>query len=120
MKTSESLATLPLLPRDAEGPVFAAPWHALAFAAVVELIDSGTLTQKEWADRLGATFREAETNGETHTGERYYEYWLSALEQLAVEKDLTGWGDLAEEVETMAANDHHRREEQLGHGHHHH
>ena len=119
METSDKLADLPLLPRDDAGPVFAEPWQAQAFATVVELIEAGTLTQKEWADRLGATFREAEANGEQHTGERYYEHWLVALENLVVEKDLTGWGDLADEVETLRANDQHRREDQLGHSHEH-
>ena len=120
MDTSNKLADLPLLPRDDAGPVFAEPWQAQAFATVVELIEAGTLTQKEWADRLGATFREAEAGGELHTGERYYEHWVTALEHLAVEKQFTGWGDLATEVETLRAGDDHRREDQLGHDHDHH
>lgn len=119
MDTSNKLADLPLLPRDDTGPVFAEPWQAQAFATVVELIEKGTLTQKEWADRLGATFRKAEANGELHTGERYYEHWLATLENLVVEKELTGWEDLASEVETLRAGDHHRREGQLGHTHEH-
>jgi len=32
---------------------------------------------------------------------------------------LTGWDDLAEEKQTIEENDHHRREDQLGHGHDH-
>lgn len=119
MATSDTLARLPLLPRNDEGPVFQEPWQAQAFATVVELIESGTLTQQEWADRLGATFREAEARGEQHTGERYYEYWLTALERLVVERDLTGWEALKEERETIRANDHHRREDQRGHNHSH-
>ena len=116
---SSKLADLPLLPRDNEGPVFAEPWQAQAFAMVVELINSGQLTQKEWAKRLGGVFREVEDQGDSNTGERYYEHWLAALERLVVEKKLTGWEDLAEERETIRANDHHRREDQLGHEHEH-
>jgi nitrile hydratase accessory protein len=114
MRSSSKLANLPLLPRDDKGPVFAEPWQAHAFAVVVELIDSGKLTQKEWAARLGAVFREAEERGDFDTGKRYYEHWLAALERLVVEKKLTGWEDLAKEREMIRAEDHHRREEQLG------
>ena len=114
---SGELASLPLLPKDDEGPVFAEPWQAQAFAAVVELIKSGLIGQKEWADRLGREFRGAEDRGEFNTGERYYEYWLMALERLVVEKKLMGWEDLAKERETIRENDHHRREGQLGHDH---
>ena len=116
----EHLADLPLLPRDREGPVFTEPWQAQAFAAVVDLIESGRTTGMEWADRLGAELLQAEDRGEVDTGERYWEHWLAALERLAVETKLTGWEDLSGERETLLANDHHRRDEQLGHGHHHH
>jgi nitrile hydratase accessory protein len=119
MSVSDNLARLPLLPRDDEGPVFTEPWQAQAFAVVVELIQSGRLTHQEWAGRLGKAFRAAEERGEQHTGERYYQYWLAALENLAVEKQLTGWDDLAAERETIEAEDQHRREEQIS-GHHHH
>lgn len=118
-ETSGELANLPLLPKDDEGPVFVEPWQAQAFAAVVELIKSGRLGQKEWAERLGGEFREAEARGEFNTGERYYEYWLAALERLVVEKELMGREDLARERETIRENDHHRREGQLGHDHDH-
>lgn len=114
MRSSNKLRDLPLLPRDEKGPVFAEPWQAQAFAVVVELIESGALTQKEWAGRLGAVLREAEERGEFDTGKRYYEHWLTALERLAVDKKLTGWKDLSKERETIRAEDHHRREEQLG------
>ena len=113
MHASSNLPDLPLLPRDEKGPVFAEPWQTQAFALVVELIQSGQITQKEWADRLGRVFRDAEERGEFNTGERYYEHWLTALEHLAVEKQLTGWEDLAKERETIRADDHHRREEQI-------
>ena len=44
MPDVNQLADLPLLPRDADGPVFAEPWQAQAFAVVVELMEAGTLT----------------------------------------------------------------------------
>jgi nitrile hydratase accessory protein len=117
MPDINDLADLPLLPRDDDGPVFSEPWQSQAFAVVVELIEAGTITREEWADRLGAVFKEAEARGEYDTGLRYYDHWLTALERVVVEKDLAGWEDLSKEGETIRENDHHRREHQLDGGH---
>lgn len=117
MSPANPVADMPLLPRDNDGPVFAAPWQAQAFAVVVDLIDSGKITRTEWADRLGAVLKEAEEGGDNDSGRRYYAYWLKALEGLVVEKDLANSNDLASEKETIRENDHHRRERQLGHEH---
>ena len=117
MLDRETLAALPLLPCDEEGPVFAEPWQAQAFAVIVKLTETGKITWKEWANRLGTVFREAEQRGEFDTGQRYYEHWLIALERLTVEKNLMKWEDLAEERERIRASDHHRREDQLKHSH---
>jgi len=107
-----ALAALPLLPRDDEGPVFAEPWQAQVFAVVVQLVESGHLTWKDWAQQLGARFKRAEQEGELRTGEHYYDHWLDALERLLIETDITQPADLAAERETIRADDHHRRDEQ--------
>jgi len=117
MPESNDLAALPLLPRDDDGPVFAEPWQAQAFAVVVELTEAGTITREEWAERLGAVLKEAEERGEYDTGERYYDHWLTALERVVVEKNLVGREDLAKEGETIREHDHHNREHQLEGGH---
>jgi nitrile hydratase accessory protein len=119
MIDSTTLAKLPLLPRDEEGPVFTEPWQAQAFATLVKLVDDGQITWEEWAERLGAQFRKSEERCEFDTGQRYYEHWLAALEELIVEKELTGWAELKEERDSIEANDHHRREHQLHHDHDH-
>ena len=116
-KRCETLADLPLLPRDEEGPVFEAPWQAQAFAVVVELIDSGQVSRTEWAECLGAQFKAAEDRGEYDTGKRYYDHWLAALEALVINKQLAGWQELSDEKAEIKAHDHHRREDQLGHEH---
>ena len=46
------LTALPRLPRDTDGPVFAEPWHAQAFALAVRLSELGHFTWKEWAAAL--------------------------------------------------------------------
>jgi nitrile hydratase accessory protein len=116
---ASKLADLPLLPRDADGPVFAEPWQAQAFAVVVELTDRGILSRDEWAERLGAALADAEGRGETDTGQRYYDHWLAALERVVVEKNLAAEDELLSEGETLLAGDHHRREDQLHGGHSH-
>ena len=60
MPDSNDLADLPLLPRDDDGPVFAEPWQAPAFAVVVELTEAGTITLEYWAERLGPVLNAAE------------------------------------------------------------
>jgi nitrile hydratase accessory protein len=111
------LARLPLLPRDNDGPVFAEPWQAQAFAVVVELIETGALTREEWADRLSAVLKEAEARGEYDTGERYYDHWLTALERAIVAKNLAAQDELTKEGENIREQDHHNREHQLGGAH---
>lgn len=77
MKLSESTS----LPRDADGPVFAEPWEAEAFAMAVKLNESGVFGWAEWAEALGIELRQ--------TPERpYYECWLAALERLVEAKNV--------------------------------
>lgn len=113
MSARDKPMDLPLLPRDDNGPVFAEPWQAQAFAVVVGLTESGKVSRQEWAERLGAALREAEQRGEYDTGRHYYDHWLTALERLVVEKNLTGWDELTTEGEAIRDDDHHRREDQL-------
>ncbi|PYN02439.1 MAG: nitrile hydratase accessory protein [Candidatus Rokuibacteriota bacterium] len=58
------LDVLPAIPRDAEGPVFRAPWEAQAFAMAVMLHERGHFTWKEWANRLAGEIAAAKTGGE--------------------------------------------------------
>ncbi len=85
----ESLAALPPLPRDADGPVFAEPWQAQAFALAVKLSEQGHFTWKEWAATLADELKAAASRGEPDDGSRYYQHWLAALERLLTAKGLT-------------------------------
>ena len=76
------------IPRDAEGPIFAEPWQAQAFALVVALQNRGIFTADEWAQALGAKIREALAAGGCRDGSDYYERWCEALEHLLIEKGL--------------------------------
>ena len=92
--TAEDPLGLPGLPRDAEGPVFRAPWEAQAFGMTLTLFDGGCFSWKEWTQTLGAEIAMARERGDADDGNRYYEYWLAALEKLAIAKGLTTRGEM--------------------------
>lgn len=79
---------LPALPRDAEGPVFRAPWEAQAFAMTLALHERGAFSWNEWAEVLSEAIAEAGRRGDADTGEHYYRHWLTALERMAARKGL--------------------------------
>ena len=76
------------IPRDADGPVFAEPWQAQAFALVVALQNKGVFTADEWAQALGTEIAEAVAEGGCRDGSDYYERWCEALEHLLIDKGL--------------------------------
>jgi len=63
VKKADVALTLPQLPRDDEGPVFAEPWQASAVALAVSLSERGHFTWTEWAETLGAALRESAARG---------------------------------------------------------
>jgi nitrile hydratase accessory protein len=99
---ADRLAALPRIPRDDEGPVFAEPWQAQAFALAVKLSEAGHFTWTEWAAALAEELKAAADRGEPDDGTRYYEYWLAALERLVTAKGLTDVVALADRKEAWA------------------
>ena len=81
-------AAVPGLPCDAEGPVFAVPWQAQAFAITVALHERGLFEWTEWAERLSRAIRDAQAEGDPDLGDTYYRHWLVALERLLLDKGL--------------------------------
>ena len=73
------LADSERLPKDVDGPVFAEPWEAQAFAMAVKLNEAGVFTWGEWAETLGAALK-------AKPERPYYESWLAALESLVEAK----------------------------------
>jgi nitrile hydratase accessory protein len=86
---AERLSALPPLLRDEDGPVFAEPWQAQAFALAVKLSEQGHFTWKEWAAALADELKAAANRGEPDDGSHYYEHWLATLERLVTTKGLT-------------------------------
>ena len=101
-RENDRLASLPRLPLDAGGPVFAEPWQAQAFALAVKLSEQGYFTWKEWAATLADELQAAASRGEPDDGSRYYEYWLAALERLVLAKNLSDAATLATRKEAWA------------------
>jgi nitrile hydratase accessory protein len=87
MPPPDPLTALQTLPRD--GPVFAAPWEAQAFALAVRLSQQGHFTWGEWAATLADELMLDAARGEPEDGSRYYHCWLAALERLVVSKQLS-------------------------------
>lgn len=95
MNEPADLSLLPALPVDEEGPVFAEPWQAQAFAMTLELYRAGHFTWKEWAAQLSAEISAAQARGDADRGDTYYHHWLAALEKLVADKGLTSAAELA-------------------------
>lgn len=77
-----------LLP-DRDGPAFAEPWQAQAFALAVVLHEQGHFTWSEWTETLAAEIKSAQAAGDPDDGSTYYHHWLAALERLVTDKALT-------------------------------
>ena len=93
--TAAALETLPSLPHGPDGPVFAEPWQAEAFALAIELHRRGVFTWTEWAATLAEEIAAAVATGDPDTGETYYLHWLAALERLVAAKGLASTVELA-------------------------
>ncbi|MGI9465175.1 MAG: nitrile hydratase accessory protein [Aestuariivirgaceae bacterium] len=74
---------LPQIRRNKDGPVFAEPWQAQAFAMAVKLHEEGVFTWPEWASFLGAEI--AAAGSQPDCGD-YYDHWLAALEKIVEAK----------------------------------
>lgn len=90
------------LPRGEQGPVFAEPWQAQAFALAVRLSAQGHFTWKEWAGALAAELAAAVERDEADDGTEYYYHWVAALEKLVASKGLAGQPELYERKEAWA------------------
>lgn len=87
MSRHDAVRKSPGLPKDADGPVFSAPWQAQAFAMVVALHERGLFTWEEWAQTLSA---EVKAPDAAQDGSDYYERWLKALERMLAAKGVAG------------------------------
>ena len=83
---SPDLAELAALPVDGDGPVFAEPWQAGAFAMTLKLHEAGHFTWCEWATCLSQEIARAQASGDPDLGNTYYDHWMAALERIVTSK----------------------------------
>jgi len=76
------ITLLPLQPHDDDGPVFAEPWQAQAFALTVELSRRGLFSWGEWAETFAQQIKAAQAAGDPDLGDTYYDHWAQALEKM--------------------------------------
>lgn len=81
-----------------DGPAFAEPWEAQAFAMAVELNRAGVFTWTEWADALAVAIASAQAEGDPDDGATYYRHWLAALESIVVAKGAASGESLSRHV----------------------
>ena len=83
---------LPLPAVRDDGPTFAEPWQAHAFAMAVQLHERGLFTWPEWAAALTAEIRAGQATGQIDAGDDdgrlYYTHWLNALEKLVIARQV--------------------------------
>ena len=89
MSAPDPLA-LPGLPKDKQGPNFAEPWQAQAFALAVRLNAEGAFAWTDWAAALSLEL----VRHPDDDGSGYFLHWVSALETLAIERGLVTVADL--------------------------
>lgn len=80
--------SLPDLPQDEDGPVFAEPWQAQTFGLTLSLHQQGAFSWPEWARYLGDEIRRAQAQGDPDAGNSYYHHWLRALERIVTDRGL--------------------------------
>lgn len=95
MQKEVDLDALPALPLDEQGPVFREPWEAQAFALTLNLYQQGHFTWPEWAAYLHDEIEKAKRHGDPDLGDTYYHHWLSALENICVDKGIASGQALA-------------------------
>jgi len=85
--------------KDEQQPVFAEPWEAHAFAIAVKLAEKGLLKWSDWTDTLAEEIKKGGKLGQSDFGDTYYQFWLSALETILLEKNILKKSDLKSTME---------------------
>ncbi|MDP7342762.1 MAG: nitrile hydratase accessory protein [Alphaproteobacteria bacterium] len=99
MVGKSQLAATPSLPFTEDGPLFAEPWQAQAFAMAVRLSAEGHFSWPEWVKYLSAEIAAAKNDPQgDQVGDVldiYYRQWQAALEKLVADKGLASPDEMA-------------------------
>jgi nitrile hydratase accessory protein len=90
MTEAASISSDPIAPdallRELDGPAFAEPWMAQAFACTVHLSRQGLFTWNEWVDVFSAEIKAHPQQPGEASNAAYYRQWLAALETIVGRK----------------------------------
>ena len=95
MVEKSQLTATPSLPIGEDGPLFAEPWQAEAFAMAVRLSAEGYFTWPEWVKYLSAEISTDKDKPSDNNLEIYYNQWLTALEKLVTDKGLASDSEMS-------------------------
>ena len=85
--------------KDKKQPVFVEPWEAHAFAIAVKLSEKSLLKWSEWTNALTEEIKMAKEQENPDFGNTYYQFWLSALENILMEKNILKKSELNSMIE---------------------
>jgi len=96
------------IPRRNGEPVFNEPWESRIFGAAVALCERGLFEWDEFRERLIAEIASADAGHDASTGPHssYYERFLSALEQLLIDKGVCARGEIDQHSSDESTNEH--------------
>ena len=86
--------------RELDGPAFAEPWMAQAFACTVHLSRQGLFTWNEWVDVFSAEIKTHPQQSAEAANTAYYRQWLAALETIVGLKGAASTAEISERQET--------------------
>lgn len=75
---------------------FDAPWHGQVFALAVTMNEAGHFSWPEWTEMFGANLAKLRQEKDLDGSDDYYVAWVTALEQMMVEKDIVVPGMLSD------------------------
>jgi len=105
-KTISEIRQKEELPEDADNINFQAPWQARAFSIVLSLYEKDLFTWNEFQSRLIEQVQDedhAQINNQLESV--YYQQWISALENLLVEKGICNPEEIIERSSEFASGE---------------
>ena len=83
-------SNFPFIKQYRDDSVFLAPWQGRLFAMTVHMSEMGHFTWNEFTHLLGRhlSLNKASKLNEINLDAKYYIYWLNALEELIINKNL--------------------------------
>jgi nitrile hydratase accessory protein len=85
--------------RQADGPGFAEPWMAQAFACAIQLSRQGLFSWSEWVEVFSTEIRAHPAEAGETSNAAYYRQWLAALETIVGLKGAASATEIAERQE---------------------